>query len=60
MGVGVAGDAVVGVDAPCRGAPVWSSGSKEVRRGDGHGGGMWGHEVDLLLVGMVGGHVCQV
>jgi len=60
MGVGVARHVGVGVD-PRRGrTPVRSAGSEEVGGGDGHGGRVLGHEVDLLLVRVVGRHVRQV
>lgn len=57
MGVRVAGNIWVGVDACSGRAPVWSSGSKEVRGGDWHGRRMGGYKVDLLLVGVVGRHI---
>ena len=56
----MARDAGTGVDAPGGGAPVGGSGSEEVGGGDGHGLWVRRHEVDLLLVAVVGGHVGQV
>lgn len=57
VSVRVAGNVWIGVD-PCSGrAPVLSSGSKEIGRGDWHGWRMRGHKVDLLLVGVIGRHV---
>lgn len=60
MGVGMAGNIWIGVDACSWRAPVRSSGSKEVGGGDWHGWGVGGHEVDLLLVGVVGRHIGKV
>lgn len=57
MGVRVALDIRVGVDARRGRAPVRGGGSKEIGGGDGHGGRMRGYKVDLLLVGVVGRHV---
>lgn len=57
MGVRVAGNVWVGVDARSGRAPVRSGGSKEIGGGDGHGRRVWGYKVDLLLVGVVGRHI---
>lgn len=57
MGVWMAGNVWVGVDACCGRAPVRSSGSKEVGGGDRHRRRVWGYKVNLLLVGVVGRHI---
>lgn len=57
MGVRVAGNVWVGVDACSRRAPVRSGGSKEIGGCDGHGWRVWGYKVDLLLVRVVGRHI---
>ncbi len=57
MGVRVAGNVWVGVDACSGRAPVRSGGSKEIGGGDGHGWRVWGYKVDLLLVRVVGRHI---
>lgn len=57
MGVRVARNIWVWVDACSRRAPVWSGGSKEIGGGDRHGRRVWGHKVDLLLVGVVRRHI---
>lgn len=57
MGVRVARNVWVWVDACCGRAPVRSGGSKEIGGGDGHGWRVWGYKVDLLLVRMVGRHI---
>lgn len=57
MGVRMAGNIWVGVDASGGRAPVRSGGSKEIGGGDGHGWRVWGYKVDLLLVGVVGRHI---
>lgn len=56
MGVRVAGNVWVGVDASGGRAPVWSRWSKEVGGGDWHGLRVRGYKVDLLLVVVVGRH----
>lgn len=57
MGVRVAGNIWVGVDTCSGRAPIRVGGSKEIGRGYGHGGRVWGYKVDLLLVGVVGRHI---
>lgn len=57
VGVRVAGNIWVGVDACSGRAPVWSGGSKEIGGGDGHRWRVWRYKVDLLLVGVVGRHI---
>lgn len=57
MGVRVAGNIWVGVDASSGRAPVRSGWSKEIGGGDGHGWRVRGYKVDLLLVGVVGRHI---
>lgn len=57
MGVRVAGNVWVGVDACSGRAPVRSGGSKEIGGGDRHGWRVWGYKVDLLLVRVVGRHI---
>lgn len=60
MGVGMTRDIGVWVNAGGGRAPIWGSGSEEVRGSDRHRRGVRGHKVDLLLVRMVAGHVGQV
>lgn len=60
MGARMAGSIGVWVDARCGGGPVLRRSPEEAGGSDRHGGRVRGHEVHLLLVGVVRRHVGDI